>query len=438
MPAIDRYLEAATRENTRRSYQSAIRHFEVEWGGFLPASADAIARYLADHAQSLSVNTLKARLAALAQWHQTQGFPDPTKTPHVRKVLKGIAALHPASEKRAKPLQLAQLELLMAWLDEQIANPMKMGDARTHITHVRNRALVLLGFWRGFRSDELSRLRIEHITIEPGLGMTLFLPRTKGDRAQLGTTFRAPALSRLCPVAAYEAWIAASGLTEGPVFRNIDRWEHISDEGLHAGSFVPLLRALFRAAGIPAPDSYSSHSLRRGFATWANSNQWDLKMLMEYVGWKDVRSALRYIDAANPFAQHRIESALAASPTPAPPATQAIVMPAQTLPPDDAISLSATLQMRLNLHLVIERNSKFVRGMSKARRWIEDFCMSRYQMRCINRQRTRYEIIIPFAHGPELEDAIEELLGEIHSTAELCDCMAEAVLHDPRTNTYWR
>jgi integrase len=330
MSAIDRYLEAATRENTRRSYQSAIRHFEVDWGGFLPASADAIALYLADHAESLSVNTLRSRLAALAQWHQTQGFPDPTKTPHVRKVLKGIAALHPASEKRAKPLQLAQLERLMASLDEQIADAMETGNVRTYITHVRNKALVLLGFWRGFRSDELSRLRIEHITIEPGRGMTLFLPRTKGDRAQRGTTFRAPALSRLCPVAAYEAWIAASGLAEGPVFRSIDRWGHVSNEGLHAGSFVPLLRALFRTAGVPAPDSYSSHSLRRGFATWANSNQWDLKMLMEYVGWKDVRSAMRYIDAADPFAQHRIESALTAAPTPVS-QQLAAVAPAKTL-----------------------------------------------------------------------------------------------------------
>ncbi|WP_232458863.1 IS256 family transposase [Burkholderia ubonensis] len=67
----------------------------------------------------------------------------------------------------------------------------------------------------------------------------------------------------------------------------------MSDEGLHAGSFVPLLRTLFRKAGLPTPNSYSSHSLRRGFATWANSNGWDLKMLMEYVGWKDVRSAIR-------------------------------------------------------------------------------------------------------------------------------------------------
>jgi hypothetical protein len=109
MSNIERYVAAATRENTRRSYQSAIRHFEVEWGGFLPASADAVARYLADHAQTLSVNTLRGTGA------MAQGFPDPTKTPHVRKVLKGIATLHPATEKRAKPLQLAQLERLAAW-----------------------------------------------------------------------------------------------------------------------------------------------------------------------------------------------------------------------------------------------------------------------------------------------------------------------------------
>ncbi|MFT0174444.1 hypothetical protein ACLKMY_36700 [Paraburkholderia mimosarum] len=121
MSAIDRYVEAATRENTRRSCQSALRHFEVEWGGFLPASADMIARYVADHAETLSVNTVRSRLAALAQWHQTQGFPDPTKAPHVRKVLRGIVALHPATEKRAKPMQLAQLEKLTAWLDQQIA-----------------------------------------------------------------------------------------------------------------------------------------------------------------------------------------------------------------------------------------------------------------------------------------------------------------------------
>ena len=54
---IDDYLHAATRDNTRRSYRSAVRHFEVEWGGFLPATADSLVRYLADHAGKLAHNT---------------------------------------------------------------------------------------------------------------------------------------------------------------------------------------------------------------------------------------------------------------------------------------------------------------------------------------------------------------------------------------------
>ncbi|MGU7774661.1 hypothetical protein ACV229_31370 [Burkholderia sp. MR1-5-21] len=103
MSTIDRYVEAATRDNTRRSYQSAIRHFEREWRGFLPASADAVAQYLADHVASLSINTLRTRLAALAQWHQTQGFPDPTKSPHVRKVLRGIAVRIPRWRRAPAP-----------------------------------------------------------------------------------------------------------------------------------------------------------------------------------------------------------------------------------------------------------------------------------------------------------------------------------------------
>lgn len=51
MTPLDRYFDAATRENTRRRYQSAVRHFEVEWGGHLPATADSVARYLADEWQ---------------------------------------------------------------------------------------------------------------------------------------------------------------------------------------------------------------------------------------------------------------------------------------------------------------------------------------------------------------------------------------------------
>ncbi len=310
MSKLDRYLHAATRDNTRRSYQAAVRHFEVDWGGFLPATADSISRYLAHYAETLAINTLRQRLAALAQWHIEQGFPDPTKAPVVRKVFRGIQALHPAQEKQAKPLQLDQLDHVVQWLEMATETARIAGDRGAELRHTRDKAILLLGFWRGFRGDELTRLLVEHVTVAPGEGMTCYFPQTKGDRTYQGTTFKAPALSRLCPVEAYIAWISASHLTAGPVFRAIDRWGHVGDAGLLADSLIPILRSILAQAGIASAELYSVHSLRRGFANWATSNGWDLKTLMEYVGWKNVQSAMRYVDAADPFGKDRIGRAL--------------------------------------------------------------------------------------------------------------------------------
>lgn len=114
--------------------------------------------------------------------------------------------------------------------------------------------MVLLGFWRGFRGDELTRLRIEHVQAVAGEGMTCYFLQNKGDRTFQGTTFKAPALSRLCPVEAYLDWISVSQLTDGPVFRGIDRWGHVSREALRTDSLIPVLRSMLTHAGVPAAE----------------------------------------------------------------------------------------------------------------------------------------------------------------------------------------
>ena len=103
MSRLDQYLEAAQRENTRLSYQSALRHFEVEWGGFLPATTDSVARYLADYGGKLASSTLRHRLAALSRWHTDHGFVDPTKGLLVKKVLRGIRATRPIQVQQGSP-----------------------------------------------------------------------------------------------------------------------------------------------------------------------------------------------------------------------------------------------------------------------------------------------------------------------------------------------
>lgn len=309
MSTVDIYLDAASRANTRRSYAAAIEHFEVQWGGLLPASSDAVARYLAEHAELLATSTLAQRLAALADWHRNHGFADPTKVPVVRKVLKGIRTLHPSRQRQARPLQLDQLKQVVQWLEQQIDEAGALGQSARVLRHTRDRALVLLGFWRGFRGDELARLRIEDVEAVAGEGLVCYLPWSKGDREALGRTYRAPALKTLCPVDAYLAWIAACGLREGPVFRAIDQWGNVSADGLHINSLIPLLRTLLDSSGIAAADRYSAHSLRRGFANWAASDGWDLKSLMEYVGWRDLKSAMRYMEARDPFERLRAANA---------------------------------------------------------------------------------------------------------------------------------
>ncbi|MES2152484.1 MAG: tyrosine-type recombinase/integrase, partial [Pseudomonadota bacterium] len=233
--------------------------------------------------------------------------------PIVRQAMRGIRALHPAQQKQAKPLLLAELERVVVSLDSAIAAARNAADRSAELRNLRDKSLLLLGFWRGFRSDELSRIRVEHVQARAGEGISCYLGSTKGDRQNLGTSFRAPALSRLCPVDAYLDWIGAAHLTNGPVYRRVDRWGHVGASELHIDSIAPLLRTILRGGGLSSADLYSGHSLRRGFANWAATNGWDVKSLMEYVGWRDMKSALTYVDAAAPFVKDRIERTLSIS-----------------------------------------------------------------------------------------------------------------------------
>lgn len=306
MGSVESYINLAKRPNTQRSYASAVRHYEVEGRGTLPATSDAVATYLAQFAETLSPNTLRARLAGLSKWHKDHGFIDPTKSTLVTQVLKGIRTAHNAPEKQARPIEFELLEQVSNWLQDE-SQWLPPTDPR-YLRVTRDQAMLLIGFWRGFRSDELTRLQFEHISVNAGVGMQCYLPYSKGDREATGQAFFCPSLPKLCPVTALEKWQQALGRGAGPVFRRIDQWGHISEHGMAAGSVIPWLRGLFESAGIPDTHTYSSHSLRRGFATWAKSSGWDTKELMTYVGWTDINSAMRYLELSDEDLSQRFQT----------------------------------------------------------------------------------------------------------------------------------
>ena len=436
MSRVDQYIEAAERENTRRSYAAAIRHFEVEWKGLLPATGNVISRYLADHAGALAINTLRQRLAALSRWHVDHGFADPTKAPLVRQVLKGIRSVHPSAEKRARPLELEVVQQTDQWLEMAIGNAQRCKDRSALLRHTRNRSLLLLGFWRGFRSDELVNLQVENVDVSPGEGLSCYLSRSKGDRQMQGRIYMCPALTRLCPVSAFVDWVSLAGLTQGPVFRKIDRWGRISGEGLHTNSLIPLLRNLLADAGVADSEGYSSHSMRRGFAGWARASGWDIEELMEYVGWRDVKSAMRYLDVSGATLQARFEEGLAALG----PGDQSVSpsMDASTEQPMvPCLPVTAAQVAILSATVSLVRFSPQSRGLTRGRRLIEQTCFERYAMRRLNAEGTRYELRVPYESRDALEEEIAALLDDMYRIAEDNQCLLETTLHEPATDTYW-
>tara|TARA_R110000782_G_scaffold141044_1_gene233781 strand:- start:3173 stop:3559 length:387 start_codon:yes stop_codon:yes gene_type:complete len=93
---------------------------------------------------------------------------------------------------------------------------------------------------------------------------------------------------------------------EGPVFVKIGRWGHAGDAPLHINSVLELMKRAIARAGIEA-EGFSTHSLRRGFANHAIDRNADVRELMDWVKWKDIRSALKYLDASKRLANDLAE-----------------------------------------------------------------------------------------------------------------------------------
>lgn len=302
----EEYKQAGKSKNTEESYRQAINHFRNECHGHLPATAQEIVDYITTCAQHYKVSTIKVRLAGLSRWHKEAGFTDYTKSKEVKEVLRGIAKVHNKPQRQATPLPFDYLQRMVQHQEQLMSNARSAGDLTTYMRCSRDTALLLIGFWRGFRSDELSRIEVQNITVYKGSRMEIFLPYSKTDREAAGRTFTAFALKMLCPVQAYCRWIEDAGIATGPVFRSIDRWGHVAQTGIAGKSIGPVLNSLAEAAGLEI--HLSTHSLRHGFAKWAADNGWDVHSAMEYVGWKNYENAKRYIPPQFKFGAIALDS----------------------------------------------------------------------------------------------------------------------------------
>ena len=289
------YIQAATSDHTRQAYQSDIRDFLKKQGGVLPASPESIAAYLRQSASHLNPRTLKRRLTALRQWHTLKGEDDPTASSVVKKTLRGIARLHGRPKQQAAALRLQDLDQIVSYLKTQ-----------SGLAAIRNRALLLIGFFGAFRRSELVALHWEDVRFVSD-GLIIHVPRSKTDQTGEGAQCVIPfGNAGRCPIRALIDWREASGQWEGAIFRRLLKGGQVSDRALNPLSWNQILKRLVKETGLSHADQISSHSLRRGFATEAARLGASLAAIQRHGRWRSTDMVLEYIEAGRQFADSAV------------------------------------------------------------------------------------------------------------------------------------
>lgn len=296
------YVSAARAAGTRQVYARAWQRWSA-WCRLmhatpLPAAPEAVAAWLAElAAKGKSVSTIGVALSAILHFHREAGHALSRTHPAIAAVMAGIARANARPIRRAAPLAIEHLRRLVAGMDGK--------DLRS----LRDRALLLVGFFGALRRSELVALDVvgsngvaggnvsgrSFVEIGPQ-GLVLHLTDTKGNAATQTVVLPRRA-DELCAAAALERYIAAAGITNGPLFRAISKADRLLGRRLDAGSVRHILRERAGVASV-----FSPHSLRAGFITSAANAKAPEHLIQRTSRHKSVAVLRSYIRDADAFA----------------------------------------------------------------------------------------------------------------------------------------
>lgn len=274
-------------EGTWKAYEADLGHFGA-WCAdrnlqALPAAPATVARYLADLETIYKPSTIRRRMAAISVAHQVAGHPTPTADPGVQAVWAGIRRRHGIAPRKVKAARTKVVAKMVEGLDDGLGE-------------VRDRALLLMGFAGALRRSELVALDVGDVT-EDEAGLRVVIRRSKTDPEAEGQVRGLPYGSHpgTCPVRAWRAWLAASGVTEGPAFRAVDRHGRLGQGRLSDRAIADMIKRRALATGLD-PATFSGHSLRAGFATESYAQGVPELAIMRHGRWRSASTMRGYVE----------------------------------------------------------------------------------------------------------------------------------------------
>ena len=267
-------LDSVTSAHSRRAYRTGLERFWA-WvlGTRLHFTKATVAAYRADLlTQGLSSATVNLRLAPvrrLAREMAENGLLDPVVAASIERV-PGVAR-HGTR--------------LGNWLTKEHANDLLNAPNPRTLNGLRDRAILALLIGCGLRRSELVSLYVESLQQREARWVLPDLPG-KGGRIR---TVTVPAGVK----ARIDAWTAAAGIKEGPLFRPVTREGKVRVRGL--GDEKAIWRLVVRYARETELGKLAPRDLRRTCAKLCRKAGGDLEQIQLLLGHASVQTTERYL-----------------------------------------------------------------------------------------------------------------------------------------------
>ncbi|MER9235317.1 tyrosine-type recombinase/integrase [Mesorhizobium sp. M0622] len=241
--------------------------------------------------------TVRRRLSSWSTLTKWRGLRGNFSAPGLQSAIK-LAVRASARPRGRKSKKAVTADILAALLK---------ACAGDRLVDMRDRALLITAFASGGRRrSEVSDLRVEQLIEEEPVPanpkdsegqkipcLKIRLGRTKATQADRD----AFVLLVGRPVTVLRAWLERAGVTEGAVFRGIDRWGNLEARALTPQAVNLILKRRIAEAGFD-PQAFSAHGLRSGYLTETARRGIPLPEAMQQSQHRSVQQASNYYNDA--------------------------------------------------------------------------------------------------------------------------------------------
>ena len=277
---LDKF-DGAFAKNTIRAYRSDFIQYQA-WClhnniDSIPATAEAMARYVDYLATIRKSATIRRRINSLGTVLKLSKHYNPTNQPEVILAIKRMHRKIGRAQEQAAPLTKILLNQLLANCDNSTRG-------------IRNQVLLRSGYETMRRRSELCAFKFEDICQTPNGKPAIRLNFSKTDQFGMGKML--PISQELFDL--LEKWRSMIS-DEGYILRSISRHGNVGNN-LHPASISTLLKALQKDLKMDSDEQpLSGHSFRVGAALDLLEQGEPLERIMLRGGWQTDSTAINYL-----------------------------------------------------------------------------------------------------------------------------------------------